>query len=404
MRYDCLPKEIQEIVKKPFAFVSYCHGNQDVYDRVQKLVMYLRKKGIPILYDEGGLKPGTELTQFENLIVDENCKFVLVVCDKFYLEKIENNQGGAWREYFNISNDYPNNREKYIPLMVDSMIPIFKGKVYNEFSNSSREELEKIEGALVELPKKNKKNRGHIEELIKDANLLCDENNYNAADKKIMEAIDLYNQQTRTLKSIWASLYNLKLYICIRKQDVRNSGIFANKLLEVINDKLDYDKRTIYYGNCALAFRMGDIESSDYEKCSKLAYQMAQKGGNDELYYYASMYATALYDTEQYTNAYKIAKEALNDFEVSYKDLSKFTKENYVMYIKLKGNIAEVAVERSKDKYASRKNRLEFLMEAQKNIIEILNLDKYERDEKIELELYTIASMVFSELRNYYSA
>lgn len=403
MEYTCLPEEIQKIVKKPFVFISYCYGNKDVYNRVQQLVLYLRNRGISILYDEGGLNPGTELTQFENLILDENCKYVLVVCDKCYLDKVENNQGGSWREYFNISNDYTKHKEKYIPLIVDAEIPIFSGKVYNEFKNSSKDELKQIEKALSSLQKRNKRNKDQIETLIKEANSLCDENNYNAADKKITEVIEIYRQQARTKKSTWACLYNLKLYICIKRNDVKNAVTYANDLLKVINDRLDYDKRTTYYGNCALAFRLRDNESNEYEVCSKSAYQMAKKGGNEELYYYASMYATALFETEQFTNAFKIAKEALDDFCNKNKDITQFTKEKFIMYIKLKGNIAEIAVNCSKNKYESRKRKLEFLMEAQKNIIETLNLNMYEKDESIELELYSIASIVFSELKNYYS-
>lgn len=38
-----LSEKIQEIIKEPFVFVSYCHENETVYKRVQKLVLYLKK-------------------------------------------------------------------------------------------------------------------------------------------------------------------------------------------------------------------------------------------------------------------------------------------------------------------------------------------------------------------------
>lgn len=290
----------------------------------------------------------------------------MVVCDKCYLRRIEEEQGGAWREYFNISNDYPAHREKYIPLIVDAKIPIFKGKVYNEFKSGNKNELNPIEKTLSSIKKKNKKNKGQVEILMKETSRLCDENNYSAADKKISDAIRIYSQQAKTLKSKWASLYNLKLYICIKNGDVKNAVEFADKLLNVINDRLDYEKKTIYYGNCALAFRLRDNESDDYEQYARFAYQMAKKGDNEEFYYYASMYATALYDTEQFTNAYKIAHEALDSFIIRYKDEKDFTRDNFIMYIKLKGNIAEIAVKCSEISNESRKRKLSFLLEAQK--------------------------------------
>lgn len=407
MEYNNLPKEIQMIVKEKFAFISYCHGNRDVYAKVQKLALYLKNKDIPIVYDEGGLKPGVELMQFENLILDDNCKRVLVVCDKCYLKKVQDNQGGVWREYFNISNDYPDHREKYIPLMAedDAILPIFKGKVYGEFYDGSQDDLKKIAKVLLPLKKgkKQDKGKGRVEELIKEADLLCNENDYNAADKKITEAIEIYEQQAKTIKADWARLYNLKLYVCIRKQDVKNSVKFANELLDKINDRLDYDKQALYYGNCALAFRMRDNESNEYEECSKFAYQMAQKCGSDELYYYASMYSTALYEMEQFTGAYKIAKEALSEFCSRYKDTTKFTKDNFIMYIKLKGNVAENAIKCSENIYESRKTKLDFLMDAQKSIIDIININNYEKDEKLQLHIYEEATLIFEKLKSFYS-
>ena len=133
------------------------------------MVLYLRSQNINVVYDEGGLEAGTELTQFENLILNTNCKLVLVISDKCYLEKIENNVGGAWREYFNISNDYPNNTNKYLPLLVDATIPIFSGKVYIPFEDE--EQLAIIEKRLspFKLVNTKRKDSIDIDNLIKEA-------------------------------------------------------------------------------------------------------------------------------------------------------------------------------------------------------------------------------------------
>lgn len=401
MKYNYFPQEIQKRVKNPFAFVSYCHQNSAVYDRVQALVSYLRSRNINIVYDEGGLEPGTELTQFENLIFDNNCKVVLVVCDKGYLEKMEKSTGGAWREYLNISNDYPKNINKYIPLIVDAEIQIFSGKVYIPFIDASG--FDNILNRLATL-KNNENSQVNVDTLVQSADSLCDNGDYNAALKKINHAIKVYGQQKRTSKAYWAKLYNLKLVICIYKQDVKSAILVADELVKMITSKMESEKRANYFGNCALAYRMRRSESNEYEECAKKAYTITKKYGIEDAGYYACMYATALYDTEQYTAAYKISKEALIDFTRVHNDMSVFDKNDYVMYTKIKGNIAEIAVTSSKSIRGGRKKKLELLLEAQANILDIINIKELEDEDYVQAEMYSIAVIVFEALNEFYSS
>lgn len=402
MKYNYFPQEIQKRVKDPFAFVSYCHQNSAVYDRVQTLVSYLRSQNINIVYDEGGLEPGTELTQFENLIFDNNCKFVLVVCDKGYLEKVEKSAGGAWREYLNISNDYPKNINKYIPLIVDAEIPIFSGKVYIPFIDDSK--FVNIVNRLASLKENNERSQVKVDTLVQSADLLCDNGNYSAALKKINHAIKVYGQQKRTSKAYWAKLYNLKLVICIYKQDVKNAILVADELVKMITNKMESEKRANYFGNCALAYRMRSSESNEYEECARKAYVITKKYGVEDAGYYACMYATALYETEQYTAAYRISKEALKDFTRVHNDMSVFDKNDYVMYTKIKGNIAEIAVTSSKSIRGGRKKKLDLLLEAQENILDIINIKELEDEDYVQAEIYSIAVIVFEALNEFYSS
>lgn len=401
--YGYFPEKIQRVVKNPFAFVSYCHGNDIVYNQVQLLVSYLRDKGISVVYDEGGLDPGTELTQFENLILEDNCAYVLVVCDKCYLKRVEDNKGGAWREYFNISNDYPKHKRVYIPLVFDASLPIFSGKVYIDFSNTSNKTLNKIENSLELLKNKKKDSKMRAEILANDASKLCDRKSYKAAYKKVEDAINIYSKQNKKMKIYLAYLYNLKLYICIKLKKINAAISTAKNLESVITNRLDYNKKAVYFGNCALAYRMRDSGSSEYEEYAKKAYIASQKGNNDEFYYYACMYSTALYETEQYLDGYRIAKEALESFQDKHKDKGTYKKEDYIMFAKIKGNISEMAVACGENNPENRRQKREFLLEAKNNIMDILTIAEIEDEESICREMYSIATLVFKALEKYYS-
>ena len=400
MQYDFLPENIQERVKKPFAFVSYCHQNDAIYSRVQALALYLRDKNINVLYDEGGLSPGTELTQFENLILHKNCKFVLVVCDECYLEKVENSVGGAWREYFNISNDYPHHINKYIPLIVDAKIPIFAGKVYISFTDDS--EFVNIGKKLSSLSEINEKFQLKMESLVKDANQLCDNGDYSAASKKVNQAIKKFNLQSKKQKIRLAELYNIKLFIAIQKNDKNTAVKTADDLRGIISNRMSLDKKAIYYGNCALAYRMRDKESDEYEDCAEKAYVSAKKSGIDDDGYFSSMYSTALYETEQYTCAYKIANEALDCFINSHNDFSMYDSNDYISYAMRKGNVAEITAKCCEKVVKNRKDKLVMLTEAKKHVLDIINLPELDDNEKVKAEIYFIASLVFDVLKKYY--
>lgn len=403
--YNYLPEKVRKAIKKPFVFVSYCHGNKEVYSKVKLLVLYLRNKGINVVYDEGGLRPGVELTQFENLILHDNCRYVLVVCDKFYNNRIKENQGGSWREYFNISNDYPKNRLKYIPLIFDDYLSIFSGKVYINFSHDSENAFSEIEKVLESVKKKVIGNKNKVDELAKEADILCDNYNYRAADKKITEAIMMYTEQPRAKRSILAELYNLKVYICIVEKNASEAVKNADKVWELIksNNHVENIKKALFYNNCALAYRMIDKSSNKYDECAKLAYELAKKTRTNELDYYACMYATALYETEQYTKSYEIIKIALEEFERNNSNVLTYTEDDYIMYVKIKGNIAEIAAACSKNSNLNRKKKLEFLMEAQKHVLDILKIEVFEDSEKMKKEIYSISCRVFKELEEFYS-
>lgn len=406
MKYNYLPVEIQKRVKKPFVFVTYCHDDTSTYDRVQELVSYLRRQNINIVYDEGGLAPGVDLIQFENLILSDNCKRVLVVSDRSYLYKVKNQMGGVWREYFNMSNEYDSHIDKYVPLVVDTIIPIFTGKIYIPFKDNN--EFNNIASTLIDFKFVNDnrvKSKINIDKLFNDASELCDKGNYSAAWNKVNQAIDLYMAQNRIVKANLSKLYNLKLAIGIYKADIEEISSIVNKLKTLISgaNRIDAEKRAVYFGNCALAYRMINKNGDEYEECAKRAYTIVRKYGIDDDGYYACLYSTALYDTQQYSAAYKIANEALEEFEKVHGDKTNYSKNDYIMYAKIKGNIAEIAIANCESINGRRNEKIDLLLDAQAKILDIINLKQLEYEDAIKAEIYAIATMVFKTLSKYYN-
>lgn len=91
--------EINEKIKQNFVFISYCQTNNNVVELVKKLAVFLNLRGINVVYDKGGLTGGEELEDFQKLILHNNCKKVLVVCDNFYFERANSGVGGVGKEY-----------------------------------------------------------------------------------------------------------------------------------------------------------------------------------------------------------------------------------------------------------------------------------------------------------------
>lgn len=70
------------------------------------------------------------------------------------------------------------------------------------------------------------------------------------------------------------------------------------------------------------------------------------------------------------------------------------------MYIKIKGNLAEIAVASSKTLNIGRNKKLDLLSEAQTNILDIINIIELEDADAIRKEIYSIAQIVFTHYMN----
>ena len=389
----------KKIIEGPFAFISYCWENKEVYDRVQKLAKYLKDNKIPIIYDEGGLEPGSEISQLEFLILDKNCVCVFVVSDDCYLQKVQDGVGGVANEFLLIGKDYLDNPNKYIALKVNETLPIFYQKVYISFSDESHFEsiknfaLSKTSNSIIDScePQKAKNELQEIEKLVFENQLSYDKEDFSAALKKINKAIILCDSVEIQLKKR-LEILNYKLITSIKLKNKKESIETSEKILNILPSNLEFSKKALYYGNCALAYRLNkNLEL--FEECAKNAWIAARKAKRKDLHYYASLYSVALYDTEQITDAYKMGTTALKLY--GYSDAS-------VTFIQYKSNVAEYARKIS-SKQKSNKNRFLKLEESKNNIEDVINIiENNNFSDTIKYEVYRSASTIFKELSNYY--
>lgn len=409
-----LSEELNELIKTPFIFISYCWSSKVIFERVKALVDYLRKNEINVIYDEGGLEPGIELSPFETLIIHENCSYVLVVCDSEYVKRVDNGYGDVSKEYFYIVKDYVNNPMKYIPLKVDSLPSIFLRKAYVDFKDNST--FCKIKNFLMAkmLNNSNERNsdndirnytEGTINNMQKrliEINELYNNAEYEAAYRKIVKLITDSKRDKNIPNQKWLEIYNIKLIICIKMENSTIAVKAAEELIEKIDfleNNIDDLHKAMYYGNCALANRLNNCQNDDYEKLAAKAYNIAKEAKLDDLFYYCSMYATALYETGQYTNAYKITKEAYSLYQ---EYLKKHKIESNEMGIKLQSNIAEVAKEYSNMQH-NRNKKMKLLNEAKINIVNVINeLTEDNSIDDTKQKVYDLARQIFELLSECY--
>ena len=88
------------ISRKPTVFISYCWTPPENQREVFKLVENLsRKDGITVIIDKNDLHAGQDNHHFmEQSIKNKEINKVLVICNKDYMEKANNRQGGAGYE------------------------------------------------------------------------------------------------------------------------------------------------------------------------------------------------------------------------------------------------------------------------------------------------------------------
>lgn len=127
--YSSTPKGIK--LKCPRVFISYAGNDKDNSDWVKSLAQELRSNGVDARLDVFHLKPGFDLPQWmtnEVVMADK----VLLICDKYYIEKADIRRGGVGWETMIIQGDMlaqGDNKQKYIAIIredeVEKGLPIY---------------------------------------------------------------------------------------------------------------------------------------------------------------------------------------------------------------------------------------------------------------------------------------
>lgn len=122
-------------VKNPRVFISYTRTDENNVKWVKKLAYRLRENGVDARIDLFHLKPGQFLPQW---MTDEIFKAdkVLLICDKFYVQKADMRKGGVGWETMIIQGDMltHSQTEKYICISrekdADKSLPMFAHSSY----------------------------------------------------------------------------------------------------------------------------------------------------------------------------------------------------------------------------------------------------------------------------------
>ena len=135
-------------------FISY---SREKSDYVRNIVERLLGDGIQVYFDQYDLKHGNHLIPYmEKSVNDPNVDFVLVFCDKSYMEKANARKGGVGIESTILSQEVYNNIEqsKVVPIVIErdgerTFVPTFLKDIYH--IDLTKDDFEKEYESLVRL-------------------------------------------------------------------------------------------------------------------------------------------------------------------------------------------------------------------------------------------------------------
>ncbi len=125
------PEPEIKAIAHPRVFVSYTGTDKENAEWVKSLAVALRENGVDARLDLFHLKPGFDLPQWmtNEVIMAEK---VLLICDRYYMEKADFRKGGVGWETMIIQGDMlaqGDNKQKYIAIIrensADEALPIY---------------------------------------------------------------------------------------------------------------------------------------------------------------------------------------------------------------------------------------------------------------------------------------
>lgn len=144
----------------PKVFISYSWTSPDHEEYVIKLAEFLRANGVDSILDKWDLVDGNDTFVFmEKMVTDPKINKVLLICDKSYVNKANNRNGGVGTESQIISSEVYNKTDqiKFIAVVVerdengDLCVPVFlKSRKHIDFTSGP--DYERLLRAIFDKP------------------------------------------------------------------------------------------------------------------------------------------------------------------------------------------------------------------------------------------------------------
>lgn len=408
---------IKDMIKRSktnFVFLTYSQSLLGTKERTILLGNYLISNGINVIFDGGTMPAGSNNYELMQLIAHPNCCHVLMVCDSTYTEKWTHHTGGVYTELELLRNKIwisPNKTieaSKVIPLIAEStsspssFIPDFlQGATYLMFLDASQQTLKTIFNQVNDcrISSKNtpsgKDLKTNAKYYYEKANNAYDNEQYEAAKNYIETAIQTYLTIRKPSHYTLIDYYDLASIIYLRINDSTNAQHMVKQAISLETRKRnpDFQKLARFYANLSLS---NTACVDEQEANAEVALTYALKSGVNDISYYYSLYANALFFAQKYKDAYDYT---LRSYHILNNQKQLDTKDG----VKCICNLAEISVylassNRRADNISHLHDAVNYILSAIQHAQLLSNFNDSEY-----YECYRIAIFVFQKIQAYYT-
>jgi hypothetical protein len=261
----------EEVNLNSRVFISYSQSSEQHVDRVLKLAEELVQNGIDVKIDEWDLKPGQNLHKFmEEMVNNKEINKVLVICDKSYMDKANNREGGVGTETDIITPEVYGNSEnvRFIPIIFEknddgeAYVPIyFKDRYHIDLcqdNNKYSEEFEKLIRSIIGKAEHTKPKLGKIPTYILEE----DERGHTSAfARAVRYAFENGKKVTPKLKDYMdAFISNLDNFI-VEKNSNTTMEKEKESFLKNLNEFITYRDEYLEIITKAISYNITELES-----------------------------------------------------------------------------------------------------------------------------------------------
>jgi len=153
------------LTNPPRVFISYSWTNEEHQKRVLHLANKLRQNGVDVRIAKWDLQEGQDKYKYmEQMVIDDSVEKVIIICDRAYMDKANQREGGVGDETTIISPEIYKDAEqtKFIPIIFEKeqkgepYLPAYiKSRIYIDLSAPDKEyeEYDKLLRSIFNRPK-----------------------------------------------------------------------------------------------------------------------------------------------------------------------------------------------------------------------------------------------------------